>query len=159
MPHRAIPQAYLTFLLGDEKFAIHVDHVQEIIELKDVTRIPDTPHYMLGIINLRGKVLPLLDTRMKLGLPSLPSTSKNRILVLNIRETDERVIQVGALVDTAREVNVIEQKQIQQPADVENYRKATAVTGIVNDQGDITMILDVNKVFALQGVEIVSAAE
>ncbi|WP_333818904.1 chemotaxis protein CheW [Ohtaekwangia sp.] len=159
MPHRAIPQAYLTFLLGDEKFAIHVDHVQEIIELKDVTRIPDTPHYMLGIINLRGKVLPLLDTRMKLGLPSLPSTSKNRILVLNIRETDERVIQVGALVDTAREVNVIEQKQIQQPADVENYRKATAVTGIVNDQGDITMILDVNKVFALQGVEIVPAAE
>ena len=60
--------AYLTFALGEEKFAIRVDHVQEVVEFGQVTKVPNAPNYMLGIINLRGRVLPLLDAKLKLGL-------------------------------------------------------------------------------------------
>jgi len=149
MPNRATSQAYLTFMLGDEKFAIHVDYVQEIVEPDLITRVPDTPEYMLGIINLRGKVLPLLDTRIKLGLPSMPPNVKSRILILHIKDADDRAMQIGAIVDMAREVVLIDPHQVQPPVDVQDNSRAITVTGIVNDQGNITMILDVNKVFTM----------
>jgi purine-binding chemotaxis protein CheW len=142
-----VNDAYLTFLLGNEKFAVHVNNVQEVVELNEITKVPNTPDYMLGIINLRGRVLPLLDTRLKLGLPAAQRTSKNRILILEITDGDEKMMQVGAIVDVAREVVEINVQQIQKTADMDNYKHSTPVTGIVNNQGDITMIIDINKVF------------
>src|ERR1041384_7622414 len=83
-------QAYITFGLGDEKFALPVEYVHEIVELDRVTHVPHAPVYMLGIINLRGKVLPLLDTRIKLGLPKAETTRKSRIMVLDIEMSQEK---------------------------------------------------------------------
>lgn len=142
--------AYLTFMLGAEKFAIPVDHVQEVVELNHVTRIPNTPDYMLGIISLRGRVLPLLDTRLKLGLPATERTSKNRILILDIKESDDKAMQIGAIVDVAREVVEIDDEQIQPASAMETHNSSTPITGIVNNQGDITLIMDITKVFSMQ---------
>ncbi|MBT1704518.1 chemotaxis protein CheW [Chryseosolibacter indicus] len=141
-------KSYITFGLGDEKFALAVDHVQEIVELDKVTKIPNAPHYMLGIINLRGKVLPLLDTRLKLGLSEALATKKSRIMVIDIMVTDEKVIQIGALVDVAKEVIELSPSDIQEAPEFENYNTKTPITGVVNNKGDITMIMDVNKVFS-----------
>lgn len=141
-------KAYLTFMLGDEKFAIPVDSVHEVVEPDNITKVPQTSDYMLGIINLRGKILPLLDTRLKLGLPGGERTRKNRILILDIREGD-KTTQVGAIVDLAREVVEIADQHIQQSDDFESYKNATPITGVVNNQGDITMIMDIAKVFSL----------
>ncbi|HEY8936737.1 MAG TPA: chemotaxis protein CheW [Cyclobacteriaceae bacterium] len=155
MTNESTSSAYLTFMLGDEKFAIPVSSVQEIVELDYVTKVPQTPDYMLGIINLRGKILPLLDTRLKLGLPSTERTKKNRILILDIQET-AKATQVGAIVDVAREVVEIDSRQIQKSEDFEHYKDTTPITGIVNNQGDITMIMDIARVFSVNDLDKIS---
>jgi purine-binding chemotaxis protein CheW len=155
----SLSNAYLTFLLNDEKFAVHINSVQEIVELNQFTKVPNTPEYMLGIINLRGKVLPLLDTRLKLGLQPAERTSKNRVLILDIKDTEERTTQIGAIVDVAKEVVAIEADKIQKPTECDVYKRSTPVTGIVNHQGDITMIIDINKVFAAEDVNVLADSE
>jgi purine-binding chemotaxis protein CheW len=139
--------AYLTFALGDEKFAISVDYVQEVVEIEQVTKVPNAPQYMLGIINLRGKVLPLLDTRLKLGLSKTTITKKSRIMVIDL-ETDDKNLQVGALVDVAKEVKEFSASDIQSTEAVENFKTDAPITGIVNNHGDITMIMDITKIFS-----------
>lgn len=144
--------AYLTFALGDEKFAIPVDHVQEVVEFSQVTKVPNAPSYMLGIINLRGRVLPLLDTKLKLGLPATERTQKSRIMVLDIQTEDDKNIQIGAMVDVAREVMEISDNEIQDAPEFENLKTTAPITGIVNNHGDITMIMDITKVFSVNEV-------
>src|SRR6188508_478975 len=114
--------SYLTFALGDEKFAIPVDHVQEVVEFSQVTKVPNAPSYMLGIINLRGRVLPLLDTKLKLGLPATERTQKSRIMVLDIQTEDDKNIQIGAMVDIAREVMEINDNEVQDAPEFENLK-------------------------------------
>lgn len=144
--------AYLTFALGNEKFAIPVSNVQEVVELGQVTKVPNAPDYMLGIINLRGRVLPLLDTKLKLGLPATVHTQKSRIMVLDIQLEDDKNLQIGAMVDVAREVVEINDREIQEAPEFENLKTAAPITGLVNDQGDITMIMDITKVFSIAEV-------
>jgi purine-binding chemotaxis protein CheW len=145
---KASSDSYLTFALGDEKFAIPVDHVQEVVEFGHVTKVPNAPPYMLGIINLRGRVLPLLDTKLKLGLPATIRSQKNRIMVLDIQLEDDKNLQIGAMVDLAREVIEIDENEIQEAPEFENLKSSAPITGIVNKQGDITMIMDITKVFS-----------
>jgi len=147
-----ISNAYLTFALGLEKFAIKVEHVQEVVEFGQVTKIPNAPHYMLGIINLRGRILPLLDTRLKLGLQATERTAKNRIMVLDLQTEDDKNIQIGAVVDVAREVVEISDSEIQDAPEVENLKSSAPITGIVNHSGDITMIMDITRVFTVNDV-------
>lgn len=145
-------KAYLTFSLGNEKFAIPVDHVQEVVELEQVTKVPHAPDYMLGIINLRGRVLPLLDTKRKLGLPATEITRKSRIMVLDLHSEEDKNFQIGAIVDVAKEVIELRPPQIQESPELENTKHITPITGIVNDHGDITMIMDISKVFSFNEV-------
>lgn len=140
--------AYLTFSLGEEKFAISVENVQEVVELEQVTKVPNAPDYMLGIINLRGRVLPLLDTRMKLGLKRTEITKKSRIMILDLTTEEEKSLQVGALVDIAKEVIELTADDIQEAPDFENYKTHAPITGVVNNRGDITMIMDIARIFS-----------
>jgi len=144
--------AYLTFALGHEKFAIKVEYVQEVVEFGQFTRVPNAPAYMLGIINLRGRVLPLLDTKLKLGLQATERTVKSRIMVLDIQTGDDKSLQIGAMVDIAREVVEISDGDIQDAPDFENLKTEAPITGIVNQQGDITMIMDIAKVFSVNDI-------
>jgi purine-binding chemotaxis protein CheW len=140
--------SYLTFALGDERFAIPVDQVQEVVEFGHVTKVPNAPNYMLGIINLRGRVLPLLDTKLKLGLPQTAVSQKSRIMVLDLQLEDDKNLQIGAMVDLAREVIEIGEDEIQDAPEFENLKTSAPITGIVNKQGDITMIMDITRVFS-----------
>lgn len=144
--------AYLTFALGEERFAIPVDLVQEVVEPGQVTKVPNAPAYMLGIINLRGRVLPLLDTRLKLGLSATTRTQRSRIMVLDIQTENDKALQIGAMVDIAREVVEISDSEIQEAPDFESLKTTAPITGIVNNHGDITMIMDITKVFSLSEV-------
>ncbi len=144
--------SYLTFSLGDEKFAIPVDHVQEVVEFGQVTKVPNAPDYMLGIINLRGRVLPLLDTKLKLGLAATERSQKSRVLVLDLHLEDDKNLQIGAMVDFAKEVIEIQDNEIQDAPEFENLKTTAPITGIVNNHGDITMIMDIKKVFSIKEV-------
>jgi purine-binding chemotaxis protein CheW len=140
--------SYLTFLIGNDKFAVRVEHVQEVLEVGQITKLPHAPVYILGIINLRGKILPLIDTRQKLGLPSVALTHNNRILVLDISDTPEKQTLVGVTVDIAREVVTLGAQDIQDPEHIQ-YNNTTPLSGIVNNEGDITMILNVSALFPI----------
>jgi purine-binding chemotaxis protein CheW len=107
---------------------------------------------MLGIINLRGRVLPLLDTKLKLGLPATLRSQRTRIMVLDIQMQDDKSLQIGAMVDIAREVVEIADADIQEAPEFENLKTSAPITGIVNNQGDITMIMDITKVFTISEV-------
>ena len=150
--------AYLTFALGEERFAIPVDLVQEVVEPGQVTKVPNAPDYMLGIINLRGRVLPLLDTRMKLGLSAPVLPRRSRIMVLDIPSGDEKNLQIGAMVDIAREVVEINDSEIQEAPEFENLKTAAPITGIVNNHGDITMIMDITRVLSVNEVVQLNAS-
>lgn len=151
MNQTSVIHAYLTFLLGEEKFAVPVDCVQEVVELEQVTKVPHAPEYMLGIINLRGKVLPLLDTRLKLGLSKTVPTRKSRVLVINM-DWEDKHFQLGALVDAAREVVEFSEADIQSTQQIENYKAGVPITGFVNRQGDITLIMDASRIFTTSDI-------
>jgi purine-binding chemotaxis protein CheW len=103
--------SYLSFKLGDEVFAANVSKVLNILEMTKITKVPKAPDYMKGVINLRGTVLPLVDTRIKFGLTATEFTANTCILVLDIQIGDES-LQVGGLVDAVQEVLEIEEYQI-----------------------------------------------
>jgi chemotaxis signal transduction protein len=106
--------------------------------------VPDTPAYFLGVINLRGGILPVIDSRIKMHMPQTELTSQTCILVMEIEQGDDS-FQVGALVDCVREVLEIEAKQILPPPNIQGVKRTNEfITGIVNIGDSFIMIIDVN---------------
>ncbi|HNX65318.1 MAG TPA: chemotaxis protein CheW, partial [Bacteroidales bacterium] len=96
-------ETFLSFKLSEEVFAINVSQVLNILEMSKITRIPKAPEYLKGVINLRGTVLPVVDLRIKFGLPEKEATVDTSIIVLNILLNEESIF-VGIMVDAVREV-------------------------------------------------------
>ena len=109
--------SYLSFKLDEEVFAANVNQVLEILELPKITRIPQSPAYMRGVINLRGAVLPVIDARLKFGLGQSADTNDSCIIVLDINLGDEK-IRIGLLVDAVEEVLEIDKEDILPPPSV-----------------------------------------
>jgi len=109
--------SYLSFELGDETYAANVSKVLNILEMTKITKVPKAPDYMKGVINLRGTVLPLIDTRIKFGLEASEYTANTCILVLDIT-IGEETLQVGGLVDGVSEVLEIEPHEIMPPPNI-----------------------------------------
>src|SRR5512138_3777622 len=97
--HERERNTYLTFGLGDEVFALDVGNVHEVLQAIPITRIPRTEAFMRGVINLRGRVLPVLDLRERFALPEAPTTSETCIVVLEL-ELEEEALVIGAVVDS-----------------------------------------------------------
>ena len=141
--------SYLSFKLGNETYAANVAKVLNILEMTKITQVPKAPDYMKGVINLRGSVLPVVDTRIKFGMSPTEYTNNTCILVLEI-DVDDESLHVGGLVDSVQEVLEIEQNQILPPPNIGNKFKSQFITGMykVNDEQFI-MILDMDKIFTI----------
>lgn len=144
--------SYLSFNLGDEEFASNVSKVLNILEMTKISEVPKSPDYMKGVINLRGAVLPVIDTRMKFGMTPTEYTKDTCIIVLEI-EMDKEMIKVGALVDSVQEVLEIEDNQIQPPTSLGNKYKSEFITGMAKVNDKFIMILDMNRVFTIDEIE------
>ena len=105
---------YLAFKLAEEVFAVDVEKVREILELTTITQVPQTPDYMRGVINLRGSVVPVMDMRLKFGMPASETTVNTCIIVVEVVHEDE-VVVIGALADSVQEVFELEPDQIEPP--------------------------------------------
>jgi purine-binding chemotaxis protein CheW len=141
-----LQQSYLSFRLGEEIFAANVSQVLEILEIPVITRIPHSPHYMRGIINLGGKVLPVLDTRLKFGLDAEEDTIATRIIVVKIL-LDGLPIEIGALVDSVEEETEITENQIE-PLPFPGFRiYSSFIKGMVRNKDKYVIILQMDKVF------------
>jgi purine-binding chemotaxis protein CheW len=140
-------RSYLSFKIGNEMFAANVRHVHNIIELVPITKVPHSPSYMLGIINLRGQVLPVVDTRVKFGLSATAATNNTCILVMEVSIENESIL-VGALVDGVSEVLEIGAENIKSAPSLGAKFKSDFITGVFHNGDSFIMLLDMDKVFS-----------
>lgn len=140
--------SYLTFRLGEETFAANVAKVLSILEMTKITKVPKAPSFMRGVINLRGAVLPIVDTRVKFGMEPTEVTPNTCILVLEV-DGDGEPIQVGALVDAVQEVIEIEAEELLPPPSLGISYQAGFISGMFKHSNDtFMMILNMDLVFS-----------
>lgn len=139
--------SYLSFKIGSEFYAANVSFVQNIIENTEITKVPEMPGYMLGVINLRGQVLPVIDARIKFGLTNTEITINTCILVMEVT-VDGKQILVGALVDAVAEVLEISEDEINETPSIGTTIKSKYISGVYHDNEKFIMILDMNLILA-----------
>ena len=143
--------SYLTFKLGEEEFAAHVGKVPNILEMTRITEVPKSPDYMKGVINLRGSVLPVIDTRIKFGMTPTEYTPNTCIVVMDI-DMDGDSIHVGALVDSVQAVLEIDDAQILPPPSIGHKYRSEFIEGVANINEAFIMILNMDEVFSSEEV-------
>ena len=147
---------YLTFKLADEVFALDVAKVREILEITTITKIPQTPEFMRGVINLRGSVVPVIDMRLKFGMSATEQTINTCIIVVEVTlEGDTTVL--GALADSVQEVVEMEPEQIEPAPHIGTRLDTNFIKGIGKHEGEFVMILDIDKVFSEEEMTAVQA--
>lgn len=139
--------SYLSFKLGEETFAANVSKVLNILEMTEITKVPRAPEYMKGVINLRGSVLPVVDTRIKFGMPATEYTSNTCILVMEV-EVDGEQVQVGGLVDAVQAVLEIEKEDILPPPSIGSKYRSEFISGMAKIDDRFIMLLNMDRVFS-----------
>lgn len=142
---------FLTFKLGDETFASHVNSVTKILEMQKITEVPRAPEFMKGVINLRGNVLPVIDGRIKFGMKASPYTDKSCILVLNLN-IDNEPVEVGAIVDAVMNVIEFPEDAIKPSPGLGSKYKTDFIDGVMKLSDEFVMILNMNSVFSAQEI-------
>jgi purine-binding chemotaxis protein CheW len=139
-------KSYLTFELGKETFASNVSKVLNILEVPHITEVPRTPSYMVGVMNLGGAALPVVDTRKKFGMKPIDVTTNTCVIVLEV-ESDEQSIKIGALVDAVDKVLEIEANEIEPSPSIGKKYNTEFILGMLKKDESFIMILDMDKVF------------
>lgn len=139
---------FLTFTLGDESYGIEIIYVTEIIGIQPITQIPEVPNYVKGIINLRGKIIPVIDVRLKFKKNEVDYNDRTCIIVVDINETS-----VGLIVDNVSEVLDIADENIVPPPDVKTGFQNRYIKGVGKVEEDVKLLLDCNKLFEEREVE------
>lgn len=147
---------YLTFVLDEEVFAVDVARVREILEFTTVTKIPQTQHYMRGVINLRGCVVPVVDMRVLFGLPEADATVNTCIVVIEVKSGDDPVV-MGALTDSVREVMELEASQIEAAPKIGSRVKADFISGMGKYNNEFIMILNIDRMLPDEAPEALIA--
>jgi purine-binding chemotaxis protein CheW len=145
--------SYLTFRLGDETFAANVSKVIEILEIPKITKVPRSPDFMRGVVNLRGSVLSVIDSRIKFGLPVTDDTVNTCIIVMNI-DLDGENITVGLIVDGVKEVIDIASDSIQGVPEIGSKYNSDFIEGMVKSNDQFIMILNIALLFSSQEANI-----
>jgi purine-binding chemotaxis protein CheW len=138
---------YLTYRLADEVFAVDVAKIREILDFTPATKVPGTPEYMQGVINVRGNVVPVVDMRVKFGISKTEKTVDTCIVVMEITVDEETTI-LGALVDSVQEVIELEEGQIEPAPRIGTKWRTEAIRGIGKRNNELLIILDIDKVFS-----------
>ena len=140
---------YLTFTLADEEYGIGILKVKEIIGIMAITTVPQTPEYMKGVINLRGKVIPVVDLRLKFGMEAMDYTERTCIIVVEI-EGDNRKIQMGIVVDAVSEVMNIKAGDIEDTPNFGSRLNTEYILGMAKIGGKVKILLDIGQVLSTE---------
>jgi len=144
---------YLTFALADEEYGIGILKVKEIIGMMPITTVPQTPEFVKGVINLRGKVIPVVDLRLKFGMEEIGYTKRTCIIVVDIMGASG-VVMVGIIVDSVSEVLNIKGEDIEDAPTFGTSLDTEYILGMAKIEGGVKILLDIDRV--LSGMEIVS---
>lgn len=138
---------YLTFKLAEEVFALDVAKVREILEITTITKIPQAPDFMRGVINLRGSVVPVIDMRLKFGMTSTEQTVNTCIIVVEASMDGDTAV-LGALADSVQEVVEMEPENIEPPPHIGTRLNTGFIAGMGKVDSRFVMVLDIDKVFS-----------
>jgi len=133
----------VTFRLADETYGINVMQIQEVLRYTEIAPVPGAPDYVLGIINLRGNVVTVIDTRARFGLPSADVTDHSRIVVLEIAGQ-----VIGILVDSVAEVVYIKNSEMESAPNVGNDESARFIQGVCNKNGELIILVEFEKMLS-----------
>jgi purine-binding chemotaxis protein CheW len=144
---------YLTFTLAEEEYGIGILKVKEIIGIMGITTVPQTPDYVKGVINLRGKVIPVVDLRLKFGMEAMEYTERTCIIVVEIEE-DNRKIQMGIVVDAVSEVMNIKAGDIEDTPNFGSRLNTEYILGMAKIGGKVKILLDIGNVLNSEGLSL-----
>ena len=140
---------YLVFDLGREEYGIQVLRVREIMGIQDITAVPHTPAYLKGVINLRGKVIPVIDLRLKFGLPAAEYTQRTCIIVTQV-QGESGLVLMGIVVDGVSEVLNLTGPEIEDTPDFGEAVAGQYLLGMAKVKGKVKILLDIDKVLSSQ---------
>ncbi|MBT4092285.1 MAG: chemotaxis protein CheW, partial [Deltaproteobacteria bacterium] len=144
---------YLAFKLEDEVFAFDISRVKEVLEFDTVTRVPQTPEMMKGVINLRGSVVPVIDMRIKFGMGGIEKTVNTVIIIIEI-DMDSDSTMIGVLVDSVKEVMDLDSEHIEPPPTIGTQLNTDFIRGMGKQGSQFVIILDIEKIFCSEELEL-----
>lgn len=147
---------YLTFQLANEEFGIRVLKVREIMGIQDITAVPQTPPHIKGVINLRGKVVPVIDLRLKFGISAAEYTQRTCIIVTQV-QGESGAVFMGIVVDGVSEVLNLTAAEIEDTPDFGEEVSSAYLLGMAKVKGKVKILLDIDKVLSTQELHNLSA--
>ncbi|MFP3912318.1 MAG: chemotaxis protein CheW [Desulfobacteraceae bacterium] len=142
---------YLTFTLAEEEYGIGILKIKEIIGMMPITTVPQTPEFVKGVINLRGKVIPVVDLRLRFGMGEIDYTDRTCIIVVEI-QGEAGIVLMGIVVDSVSEVLNIKADEIEETPTFGTKLNTEYILGMAKMEGSVKILLDINRV--LQSEEI-----
>lgn len=145
-------ERYLTFFLGDEQYGIAIERIKEIIAMMKITSVPKIPPYMRGVINLRGSIIPIIDTRLRFAMDSREADMHTAIIIVEVEK-----VNIGFIVDRVEEVASIDTINLSEPPKFGSQIDTDFISSVAQIEENVVMILDVLKLF--EADEIINLAE
>jgi purine-binding chemotaxis protein CheW len=155
---KALAGKYLTFRLSDESYGIAVLKIREIIRLVAITAVPQMPHYIKGVINLRGKVIPVVGLRSKFGLPEDQTNERTCIIVVQVDLPGRAKALMGLMVDAVEEVAFIAAQDIEDTPDFGVSLDTAYILGMAKVKGAVKSLLDIDKVVSNDSAGLLQAS-
>jgi purine-binding chemotaxis protein CheW len=144
---------YLTFELGGEEYGLEILKVKEIIGIMKITSVPRTPTYVKGVINLRGKVIPVIDLRLKFEMEPIEYNERTCIIVVDIADSSQNGLMMGIVVDSVSEVLNIAADEIEDTPTFGTKLDTEYILGMAKIKGNVKILLDIGKVLSVQELE------
>lgn len=149
---------YLTFRLEEEVFAFDISKIREVLDFTTVTKVPKTPDFMKGVINLRGSVVPVMDMKLKFGMSETKKTVNTCVIIIEVDVQGETTI-IGAMADSVQEVMDMEPDQIEPAPRIGSTMKTEFIKGMGKHNDQFVIILDIDRIFSGDELAAVLAAE
>lgn len=135
---------YIVVKFGDEQYGINIKYIDNIVRMQRITRVPNVPTYIKGVINLRGEVVPVVSLRIKMGLCEDEITKLTRIIIIKLDNGEV----IGVLVDAVKEVVTLDTREIEKVSYDSGEEKTNFISGIGKDKGELISLFDLNLVFS-----------
>jgi len=140
------PQKFLTFALAGEEYGITIMKIKEIIGMVPVTVLPQTPVYVKGVINLRGKVIPIIDLRLKFALEPAEATERTCIIIIETEDKDQNITLVGLIIDAVSEAISLKGDEVEPAPKMQTQFQEQLILGLAKCENGVKILLDIDKV-------------
>ena len=148
---------YLTFSMADEEYGIGILKIKEIIGMMSITTVPQTPEFVKGVINLRGKVIPVIDLRLRFGMEAIDYTERTCIIVVEIGG-QTGTVQIGIVVDAVSEVLNINEEDVEDTPTFGSKLDTDYILGMAKMEGGVKILLDIDRVLSAQEITLLDQA-